>query len=230
MRNIINHENLTPLAAALKVRWSETLLCGNIVVYLHFVLSLMAYFWLEVLCEFMGGWVSEWVILHPVSRAFVCRLECRGEKEGLPESRQAFEVIEAWNSRLLNLVLSHKTGFQNVCTVDWETNGHNCACCTKDTDISPGFESVSQQQVARCSAKILFSSCRIFPNIAKVETDGEKNTLLAGWCATEPLSINNDVQLHFSALALYSTCKPHSFYPRLHVTVNRLLTPPFNFP
>ena len=26
---------------------------------------------------------------------FVCLLECRGENEGLPESRQAFEVIEA---------------------------------------------------------------------------------------------------------------------------------------
>lgn len=77
----------------------------------------------------------------------------------------------------------------------------------------------------QCLTKILFNSCRIFLNIAKVETDSEKNTLLAGWCATEPLSINNDVQLHFAALALYSTCKPYSLYPRLHVTLNRLLTP-----
>ena len=191
----------------------------------------MAYFWLEVLFEFMGGWVGEWVILHPVCQAFVCRLECRGEKGGLPESRQAFEVIEAWTSQLLNLVLSHKTGFQNVC-IRYLRNqiGHNCACCTKDTAIRPGFESVSQQQVPQCSTKILFNSCRIFLNSAKVETDSEKNTLLAGWFATEPLSINNDVQLHFAVLALYSTCKRHSLYPRLHVNVNRLLTPPFNFP
>ena len=59
----------------------------------------------------------------------------------------------------------------------------------RDTAIRPGFESVSQQQVAQCWTKILFNSCRIFLNIAKVETDSEKNTLLACWCATEPLSI-----------------------------------------
>lgn len=59
LRNIINHENLTPLAAALKVKLSKKLLCGNMVVYVHFALLLMAYFWLEVLCEFMGWWVGE---------------------------------------------------------------------------------------------------------------------------------------------------------------------------
>lgn len=36
------------------------------------------------------------MILHPVSRAFICLLECSGEKEvKLFESHQAFEVIEA---------------------------------------------------------------------------------------------------------------------------------------
>ena len=47
---------------------------------------------------------------HPTSRVSFCLLES-GEKEALPESRQAFKDAAARTSGLVNLVLSRQTGF-----------------------------------------------------------------------------------------------------------------------
>ena len=47
---------------------------------------------------------------HPTSRVSFCLLES-GEKEALPETRQAFKDAAARTSGLVNLVLSRQTGF-----------------------------------------------------------------------------------------------------------------------
>ena len=51
------------------------------------------------------------IIPHLASRTSFCLLECGGEKEALPESRQTFEVAAARTSGLVNLVFSRQTGF-----------------------------------------------------------------------------------------------------------------------
>ena len=47
---------------------------------------------------------------YPASIAFCCLLEWEGDKEGLPESRQAFKVAAAQTSGLVNLVFSRQSG------------------------------------------------------------------------------------------------------------------------
>ena len=51
------------------------------------------------------------IIPHPATRTSFCLLECEGEKEALPESRQTFEVAAAQTSGLVNLVFSCQTVF-----------------------------------------------------------------------------------------------------------------------
>ena len=51
------------------------------------------------------------IIPHHASRTSFCLLECEGEKDALPESRQTFEVAAAQTSGLVNLVFSRQTGF-----------------------------------------------------------------------------------------------------------------------
>ena len=50
-------------------------------------------------------------MMHPTSRVSSCLLLNRGgEKEAVPESRQAFQVIVTRNSGLVKLVFSRQTG------------------------------------------------------------------------------------------------------------------------
>ena len=51
---------------------------------------------------------------HPAIRASFCRLDQREEKEPLPETRQAFEVVTIQTSGLVNVVLSRQTSFSGT--------------------------------------------------------------------------------------------------------------------
>ena len=83
---------------------------------------------------------------YPVNRAPFCLLFDRGrEKDGLPESCQAFEGSTAQSSGLVSLVLSRQASFLSASIRLWYTNRHNWARCIKRTAITPGFETYSSK-------------------------------------------------------------------------------------
>ena len=84
-------------------------------------------------------------MLHPSStKVSFCFLEWGGEKGALPESRQAFKVVAAQTSGLVNLVSSRQTGFFK-CEHPFidKTDDHNWACSIKRTAFWPEFKTVT---------------------------------------------------------------------------------------
>ena len=79
--------------------------------------------------------------------SFFSWLRRRRTEEGLPESRQTFEVPAAQTSGLVNLVFSRQTGL-----FEWEhpliDEPMVIRRCTKRRAIRPGFETISQQHAA----------------------------------------------------------------------------------
>ena len=95
---------------------------------------------------------TSFTISHPLRRtSFFLLLDRGGEKEALPESRQAFEVAVARTSGVVNVRASRAS-------VYWRANGHNWARCTKRTDCI--LASCSTTYPA-CSKKILLDSGKL---------------------------------------------------------------------
>ena len=90
------------------------------------------------------------VTLLPCKRPLFsfCLLEWGGERDALPEPRQAFDVAKFRTSWLVNLVFSCQTGFPSsiigllieLYNPMYHANGY----------IRPGFRTVSQQHTAQC--------------------------------------------------------------------------------
>ena len=95
---------------------------------------------------------TSFTISHPLSRtSFFLLLDRGGEKEALPESRQAFEVAVARTSGVVNVRASRAS-------VYWRANGHNCARCTKRTDC---ILATCSTTYPACSKKILLDSGKL---------------------------------------------------------------------